>query len=129
MAIPDKLAADLLLANGKVLTMDERGSVAEAVAIKGDKIVAVGSTAEVRELGGARTEIVDLAGRTMIPGLVDPHLHLASDAAQHQFVTSATTSRTSARSRTSSTGFGSAREPRRLANGWSRGAARCRSSG
>jgi len=86
MAIPDKLAADLLLANGKVLTMDERGSVAEAVAIKGDKIVAVGSTSETRELGGARTEIVDLAGRTMIPGLVDPHLHLASDAAQHQFV-------------------------------------------
>jgi hypothetical protein len=86
MPIPKLLAADLILAKGRVLTMDDRDSEAQAVAVKDGKIVAVGSNAEVKELAGPRTEEIDLAGRVAIPGLADCHLHLASDAALHGLV-------------------------------------------
>src|SRR5262245_32376210 len=64
-----------IIANGVVLTMDKNDHRAEAVAIDGDRIVAVGGNAEIRKLAGAETEVVDVGGRTVIPGLIDAHLH------------------------------------------------------
>jgi predicted amidohydrolase YtcJ len=69
-------AAELVFAGGRVVTVDPSFSVAEAVAIAGDRIAAVGSTARVLPLAGPNTRIVDLAGATVLPGLNDAHLHL-----------------------------------------------------
>jgi predicted amidohydrolase YtcJ len=68
--------ADLILINGKVLTVDKAFSVAEAVAVKGGRIVAVGKTADIvaREKG-PQTQVIDLKGRTVFPGLIDSHNH------------------------------------------------------
>src|SRR5688572_29656599 len=68
--------ADIILSNGKVVTVDGRFSIASAVAIRGERIVAVGSDRDVAALAGAATRRIDLAGRTMIPGLIDNHMHL-----------------------------------------------------
>jgi predicted amidohydrolase YtcJ len=67
--------ADTILVNGKILTVDDRFSVREAVAIHDGKILALGSTADIRKTAGPRTRIVDLQGRTVIPGLIDSHQH------------------------------------------------------
>ncbi|HUU33815.1 MAG TPA: amidohydrolase family protein, partial [Vicinamibacterales bacterium] len=67
--------ADTILTNGKVITVDPRDTVAEAVAISGGRIVAVGSSDEIRARAGSATEIVDLGGRTVTPGLIDTHVH------------------------------------------------------
>ena len=69
--------ADLVLYNGRVITVDGAFSTAEAVAVAGDRIVAVGTTAEVRAHTSATTRQVDLRGRAVIPGLMDNHLHSA----------------------------------------------------
>ena len=68
-------APDLLLIGGKVLTMDDSGRTAQAVAVKADKIVAVGTTAEIRRLADAHSRVISLQGRTVLPGLVDAHSH------------------------------------------------------
>lgn len=72
-------AADTILVNGKVLTMDSdhpgRITVAEAVAIREGRFVAVGGNASVRALAVADTRIINLEGRTVIPGIVDTHQH------------------------------------------------------
>jgi predicted amidohydrolase YtcJ len=70
------LAADLILHGGNVLTLDPVFSVAEAVAIAGDRIAAVGSSAELSALAAPSTRRVDLRGRTVIPGLIDAHAHM-----------------------------------------------------
>src|SRR5438132_7282292 len=67
--------ADIVLVNGKILTVDERSSIQQALAIGDGKILAVGSTADVRKLAGPKTRVIDLLGRTVIPGLIDSHLH------------------------------------------------------
>ena len=55
-------AADSIYVNGKVVTVDGRDSIAQALAVKGDRLLAVGTDAEVREWAGAGTEVIDLAG-------------------------------------------------------------------
>jgi predicted amidohydrolase YtcJ len=82
MAFHHALSADLLLVNGRVLTMDAHDAVAQAVAVKDGKIVAVGTSAEIEPLAGASTQVIDLDGRTAIPGLTDCHVHLASDSSR-----------------------------------------------
>ena len=67
--------ADLVLVNGAVLTVDPRDTVAEAVAVTGGRIVAVGSNADIRARAGAATQVVDLGGRAVTPGLIDTHVH------------------------------------------------------
>jgi predicted amidohydrolase YtcJ len=67
--------ADLLLVNGKIVTLDAASSVKEAVAIEAGNIAATGSTEELRKLAGPATRIIDLGGRTVIPGLIDSHIH------------------------------------------------------
>jgi predicted amidohydrolase YtcJ len=66
-------SADTLLLNGKIVVYD--AAPAQALAVRDGKIAAIGSTAEIRALAGASTRIVDLGGRTVIPGLIDSHIH------------------------------------------------------
>jgi predicted amidohydrolase YtcJ len=68
-------AADLVLLDGKVVTVDPELGEAEAVAISGNRILAVGTSEEMRELVGPDTEVVDLAGRLAIPGFIEGHGH------------------------------------------------------
>ena len=69
------MGADLVMVNGKVVTMDENGTVAEAVAVKDGKIVAVGTTKQVKELANSGTKVIDLERRLMLPGFIDTHEH------------------------------------------------------
>ena len=78
-------AADLILSNGKIITVDDRFSIAQAVAIKGDRIVAVGTNADINALGGPNTRRIDLRGRSVIPGLIDNHMHLLRAGATWQW--------------------------------------------
>src|SRR6185436_5055561 len=73
---------DLILKNGKVVTVDDRFSIVQALAIKGDRIIAIGRSAEIAKLEGSGTKTIDLAGRTVIPGLIDNHAHWVR-AAEH----------------------------------------------
>ena len=68
--------AETIITNAKVLTMDDGRPRAEAVAIAGGRILAVGSRAEVEALAGPGTKVVDAGGRTLLPGFVESHLHL-----------------------------------------------------
>jgi predicted amidohydrolase YtcJ len=66
---------DTVLLNGKIITVDSRDAIVEAVSIKDGKIVAAGTTAAIRRSADASTQIIDLLGRTATPGLIDSHLH------------------------------------------------------
>jgi predicted amidohydrolase YtcJ len=68
-------APDLVLINGKVLTLDGRSTVTEAVAVRDGKILATGSSASIKSLAGSRTRVLDVSGKTVIPGLIDTHAH------------------------------------------------------
>jgi predicted amidohydrolase YtcJ len=65
--------ADTILLDGKIVTADS--APAEALATRGDRIVAIGRSADIRALAGPATRVIDLAGRTVIPGLIDSHIH------------------------------------------------------
>ena len=71
----ERRAADLVLAGGPVLALDLAGTRAEAVAISGGRIAALGEEAEIRSLIGEGTRVIELAGRAVIPGINDSHLH------------------------------------------------------
>src|SRR5216684_5185165 len=71
-----KSPADLVFTNGNIYTANDKQPRAEAVAVKGDRIVFVGSNAGAKEFEGARTRIVDLHGATTVPGMTDSHQHL-----------------------------------------------------
>lgn len=75
---PRASAADLVIHGGKVLTLDRRSTVAQAVAIKDGRVMAVGRAKEIRGLVGRRTETIDAKGATVLPGLNDSHLHYNS---------------------------------------------------
>ncbi len=75
--------ADLIVLSGKIVTMDDRsivpnsqGNVVEAMAVKGKRIMALGTNDEMRRLAGPETRFVDVGSRTVIPGLINPHYHL-----------------------------------------------------
>ncbi len=68
-------AADLVLLNGKIVTVDPRSSIAQAVAIQQGKFVAVGTNGQVQAYVGPATRVIDLHGRAVLPGLVDSHIH------------------------------------------------------
>ena len=72
---------DLILVNGTVLTADGSDSEAEAVAVMNGRIGAVGSTSDINALRDGATKVVDLKGRTVLPGLTDPHVHFADGGA------------------------------------------------
>jgi predicted amidohydrolase YtcJ len=66
---------DRILHNGKILTVDQDFSVVEAIAITGDTISAVGSSERIIALAGDNTEVLNLEGRTVVPGMIDSHIH------------------------------------------------------
>src|SRR4028118_1379025 len=70
------LTADTIITNGRIATQDERRSFASATAIKDGRFIAVGTEKEVMAYRGNNTQVIDLGGRTVIPGLNDSHLHL-----------------------------------------------------
>ncbi|MGI9460887.1 MAG: amidohydrolase family protein, partial [Pirellulales bacterium] len=76
---------DTIFYNGKILTVDPQFSVAEAIAISDGRIVAVGSNAEILELTEGQTKQCDLEGHTVIPGLIDNHMHYMRGASRWRF--------------------------------------------
>jgi predicted amidohydrolase YtcJ len=74
---------DLILRNGQVITVDPRQPAAEAVAISGDRILAVGSNADIDALAVAGTKKIDLGGSTVVPGFIDGHCHPAYSGRRH----------------------------------------------
>jgi len=68
-------SVDLVFLNGRILTMDDARPQAEALAVQGEYVQALGSNADMRALAGPKTQIVDLQGRMMVPGLIDSHIH------------------------------------------------------
>ena len=75
-SVPDALAPDVILLNGKIVTVDQDFSVAEALAIRDGKFVAVGGSREIGALAGSATEVIDLEGKTVLPGFNDGHGHV-----------------------------------------------------
>ena len=73
-------SADLILVNGTVITVDAADSIAQGVAVSGGKIVAVGGSRDMRALANGRTQVIDLHGRTVTPGLIDTHVHFSETA-------------------------------------------------
>jgi predicted amidohydrolase YtcJ len=69
--------ADVVFKNGNIYTVSEARPKAEAVAVKGDRIVFVGSNSDAQKYVGANTRVIDLSGRTMVPGMTDAHQHLS----------------------------------------------------
>jgi len=67
--------ADTILINGKVITVDNNFSLVEAIAIKGDKIIAVGTNSEIEKYSNAGTKVIDVKGKAVIPGIIDAHCH------------------------------------------------------
>jgi hypothetical protein len=81
-AVAHAQAPDTILVNGKIVTADDRFTIAQALAIKGGRIAKVGTSAEIDALKGPATRVIDLNGRTVIPGLIDNHAHWVR-AAEH----------------------------------------------
>ena len=74
--------ADLVVVNGRVLTMDDDNPVAEAVAVKDGVIVAIGNRPSIEELKGPTTKVVDAQGGSVLPGFIEAHMHLFGGAAE-----------------------------------------------
>ena len=77
-----KPAATLLITNAAIYTVDKQHPKAEAVAVIGDRIVAVGSSAEIDLWRGLDTKVIDARGKLLLPGFNDAHLHFISGGAQ-----------------------------------------------
>ncbi|NWG13407.1 MAG: amidohydrolase [Acidobacteria bacterium] len=75
---------DIVVHNAKIITVDPEFRIAEAMAVKGDRILAVGSSRDILGTAGHHTSIIDLGGKTVLPGLIDSHLH-ACAAAMYEF--------------------------------------------
>ena len=71
----DDLGADLVLLNGKIVTVDPSGTVAEAVAVRDGRFLKVGSSKEIKLLAGNKTQVIDLKRKTVLPGFIDTHEH------------------------------------------------------
>ncbi len=81
----DEIAAGVALLNGRIVTLDPARPRATALAIAGDRIVAVGGDREIRRLRDRRTRVVDLRGATVVPGLVDAHAHLDREGLKYLY--------------------------------------------
>ncbi|MGM4904294.1 amidohydrolase [Tardiphaga sp. 866_E4_N2_1] len=71
----DPNAPQVVLTGGKILTLDGQSTIAQALAIRDGKILAVGSDAAIKPLAGLQTRVIDLAGKSVVPGLIDTHAH------------------------------------------------------
>jgi predicted amidohydrolase YtcJ len=70
-----KMGCDLALLNGNIVTMDRKRKRAEAVAVAGERIIGVGKNSGIKRLIGKNTEVINLRGRTIVPGMIDSHIH------------------------------------------------------
>ena len=77
------LHADTIVRNANVITVDPRLPRAQAVAMRGGRFVAVGSNEDVDALKGPATAVLDVEGATVIPGLIDAHIHVLSSGTRH----------------------------------------------
>ena len=77
--------ADLILTNGKIITVDPAFTIAQAIAIAGDRILAVGPDAAMAAMTGPATRVVDLKGKAVIPGITDGHAHMDREALRNVF--------------------------------------------
>lgn len=75
LSIFGQISADLVLLNGKIWTVNDKQPEAEAVAVLGHRIIAVGANNDLRKLIGPQTRVVDLQGRRVVPGFNDAHVH------------------------------------------------------
>ncbi len=75
---------DLIVHNGKIATVDDKFTLVEAIAVRGERIVAVGKNADLLKLAGPATKLLDVGGKTVIPGLCDSHVH-ATGAALYEY--------------------------------------------
>ena len=73
----DFVLADLILLDGNIVTVDSKFSIAQAVAVKGERIVAVGKSNDIKVLAGKKTRIINLGGATLMPGINDSHCHIS----------------------------------------------------
>ncbi len=76
--------ADLVLYNGRIVTLDAKSTIATAVAIRGDSVVAVGDDKSMRAMAAANAQSVDLGRRTAVPGLIDSHMHVIRAGITHR---------------------------------------------
>src|SRR4030095_5979324 len=74
-------SADTILTNGKIITVDDQFSIAQAVAVRGDRIVGVGTNQAITQLAGPKTRRIDLRGRSVVPGMIDNHAHFQEEGA------------------------------------------------
>ena len=72
-------APDIILTNGKIITVDDRFTIAEAVAVLGERITAVGTSEDIASMAGPATMTIDLEGRSVVPGLIDNHGHIMEE--------------------------------------------------
>lgn len=79
---------DLILFNGKIVTVDSNDTIVEAIAIRDGKIIGVGSCADVKSLIGPETKSIDLEGKTVVPGFIDAHVHIDCTATHTKLATS-----------------------------------------
>lgn len=84
---PPGTTADTILTGGRIMTVDASNSIGEAIAIQGNRILTVGPDDAVRELAGSTTKIIELNGRTVTPGFIDPHLHFSIVGLQNTYYT------------------------------------------
>src|SRR6267142_4540321 len=73
-------SADLVVLNGKVVTVDAKFTTAEAVAVRDGVFALVGSTSDARKLVGDKTRVIDAKGKTVVPGLIESHVHATGAA-------------------------------------------------
>jgi predicted amidohydrolase YtcJ len=78
--VSDTVAPDLILHNGRIITVNSAFDIEQAIAVRGDRIMAVGDDESVLELAGSGTRVIDLDGHAVIPGLIDDHVHLINNA-------------------------------------------------
>jgi len=71
-----KVEAEVVFINGEVITVDQKNTVTEAVAVKDNRIIFVGLNSEVNSFIGEKTSVIDLQGKTLLPGFIDSHIHL-----------------------------------------------------
>ena len=76
--LSDLLKADLIITNGKIITVDPKFSIIQAVAVRDGKIIATGTKEDINTLAGKRTKTIDLKGNTMLPGINDTHCHVSN---------------------------------------------------
>ncbi len=82
MAVPQSLHADMVVINASVRTVDAKNTVAQSIAVIGDRIVAVGSEADTKSLIGTQTKVIDAKGKLVIPGFNDAHVHFMETGQQ-----------------------------------------------